>query len=91
MPPRKKELTPNVKALGITLARLKDAGRIEDVDSARVQALISMAECLDLDSSNAALWRQYREALRELTANDSGPLDDGLEDLLSPPLDETSG
>ena len=38
-----------------------------------MQALHSMAFALDDNPQNAALWRQYREALRELTADD----DDG--------------
>jgi hypothetical protein len=56
--------------LGRTLAELRRMGRIETVDAASVQALRSMAVALDGDPSNAALWRQYREALRELTADD---------------------
>ena len=53
-----------------TLAELRRLGRVEQVDAAAVQALRSMAGALDGDPSNAALWRQYREALRELTADD---------------------
>jgi hypothetical protein len=45
-------------------------GRLEVLDAAAVQALRSMAGGLDADPSNAALWRQYREALRELTSDD---------------------
>ncbi len=56
-----------------TLAELRRMGRLEPVDAAVVQALRSMARALDEDPGNAALWRQYREALRELTADD----DDG--------------
>jgi hypothetical protein len=55
-----------------TLAELQRTGRIEPVDAAVVQGLRSMAGALDADPSNAALWRQYREALRELTADDDG-------------------
>jgi hypothetical protein len=56
-----------------TLKELRRLGRIEKIDAAVVQALRSMAFALDEDPSRAALWRQYREALRELTADD----DDG--------------
>jgi hypothetical protein len=72
----------NVEALAMTLGECRRMGRLELVDSARVQALESMAGSLDLDPSNAALWRQYREALGELTADDgSGAVDDAIEGL----------
>ena len=77
----------NAVELGKTLAALKEMGRFEPVDSARWQALRSMARELDEDPSNAALWRQYREALKELTADDGGSLDDALADLFSAPRD----
>ena len=63
--------TTNRGQLEQTLKELRRLGRIEKVDAAGVQALRSMALALDGDPSNAALWRQYREALRELTADDS--------------------
>jgi Spy/CpxP family protein refolding chaperone len=53
-----------------TLKELRRLGRIEKIDAAAVQALRSMAFALDAEPQNAALWRQYREALRELTADD---------------------
>jgi hypothetical protein len=63
--------TTNRGQLEQTLKELRRLGRIERVDAAAVQALRSMAFALDEDPSRAALWRQYREALRELTADDS--------------------
>jgi hypothetical protein len=65
--------TTNGGQLEQTLKELRRLGRIEKVDAAAVQALRSMAVALDEDPSAAALWRQYREALKELTADD----DDG--------------
>jgi cell fate (sporulation/competence/biofilm development) regulator YlbF (YheA/YmcA/DUF963 family) len=53
-----------------TLKELRRLGRVEKIDAAAVQALRSMSAALDTDPFNAALWRQYREALRELTADD---------------------
>jgi hypothetical protein len=53
-----------------TLRELRRMGRVETVDAAAVQAVRSMAFALDADPANAALWRQYREALKELTADD---------------------
>ena len=59
-----------------TLRELRRLGRVEEIDAATVQSLRSMAFALDADPSNAALWRQYREGVRELTADD----DDGSAD-----------
>lgn len=75
-------MTTNADALDQTLEHLRSVGRIEVIDAARVQALESMARALDADPSNAALWRQYREALRELTADGSSDsVDEALEKL----------
>jgi len=65
--------TTNHGQLEQTLRELRRLGRVEKIDAAAVQALHSMAFALDDNPQNAALWRQYREALRELTADD----DDG--------------
>jgi hypothetical protein len=74
----------NAARLEVTLGALKELGRLENVDAARVQMLRSIARALDADPGNAALWRQYREALEELTADDSsGSLDDEIEDLFT--------
>lgn len=61
----------NASELGKTIASLRRMGRFEKVDAARLQAVRTMARALDSDPQNAALWRQYREALKELTADDS--------------------
>jgi hypothetical protein len=44
-----------------------------------------MSAALDLDPFNAALWRQYREALRELTADDDagGSFESAVGELFS--------
>lgn len=63
----------NRKALERTISILRGLGRIEDIDAARVQALRSLADELDRDSSNAQMWRTYREAIEDLM----GPDDDG--------------
>ena len=74
--------TTNCGQLEQTLRELRRLGRIEKVDAAAVQALRSMARALDADPSLAALWRQYREALRELTAvDDGGSVDAALAEL----------
>lgn len=82
--------TTNRGQLEQTLKELRRLGRVEKIDAAAVQALRSMAYALDEDPSNAALWRQYREALRELTADDDHiSIDDALDDLFAEVRDET--
>ncbi len=72
----------NASELGKTIAELRRFGRIEDIDAARLQMLRSMARAVDADPANAALWRQYREALKDLTANDShASVDKALSEL----------
>jgi hypothetical protein len=75
--------TTNHGQLEQTLRELRRLGRVEKVDAAIVQALRSMAFALDADPSNAALWRQYREALRELTADDPDDSDAALAGLFA--------
>ena len=76
--------TTNRGQLEQTLKELRRLGRIEKIDAAAVQAVRSMAAALDGDPGNAALWRQYREALRELTADDdNGSVDSALADLFA--------
>lgn len=75
----------NVEALAVTLGELRRTGRVERIDAAHVQALESMAAVLDADPSNAALWRQYRDALGELTHDgDGGSVDAELAELFGP-------
>lgn len=75
-------MTTNVDALAETLGHLRTVGRIEAVDAAGVQALESMAAALDRDPSNAALWRQYRDALKDLLEADDDA-DSSLADALA--------
>ena len=72
--PESGDFASNAEALKATLAELKRMGRLEAVDAAVVYGALSMATALDRDPSNAALWRQYREAIEGLTRHDD---DDG--------------
>ena len=74
----------NVAAIESTLGELERAGRLEPIDAAKVQAVRSMAAALDLNPFNSQMWREYRESLERLTADDS---DDGALQAL---LDELS-
>ena len=60
----------NLVALNETLFILDQLGRLERVDSALVQALRSMANALDFDPQNAALWGRYLGALADLVGAD---------------------
>ena len=71
----------NVAAIEVTLAELERMGRLEDIDAARVQALRSMAVALDKNPFNSQMWREYREAIEGLTADD-GNGDSSIDDLL---------
>jgi len=81
----------NAKALAVTLGELRRLGRLEKIDTAFVEALRSMAAALDVNPGNAGLWRQYLEALGELTADDSdGSVDEALEELFGQVRDSPS-
>lgn len=70
------DVSTNVEALELTLAELDAKGRLSSIDAAHMQMLRTMAGALDAEKSNAALWRQYREALGELMDDDAGDDDD---------------
>lgn len=69
----------NRRAAEDMLAILRDLGRIEDIDAARVQTIRSLADALDADPSNAQMWRTYREAVEDMMGtNDDGDQIDEL-------------
>jgi hypothetical protein len=63
-----------------TIATLLDAGRLDpDEDAATIQQARSLAAAVDADPGNAALWREFRQALdtlREVSADDGGTGDE---------------
>lgn len=78
----------NATAIEATLGELRRMGRLERVDEARIQALRSMAEALDLNPFNSQMWKEYREAIGGITADDSpagsSAVNDLLDDLSTP-------
>lgn len=72
----------NAKAIEVTLTELRRMGRLEEVDQARIQAVRSMAEALDVNPFNSQMWREYREAVGGLTADDSNAASGAVDDLL---------
>lgn len=80
------DLGRNRRAAERTLAILRQTGRIEDVDAARVETIRSLADALDQDGSNAQMWRTYREAIEDLMR-----ADDHADDELAQALAEIRG
>jgi len=77
-----KKSSTNAAALEKTLDAMFTAGPLEDVDSANVQMLRSLAAACDAQPNKAALWREYREALKEVRAA-GDDADDDLTGLLA--------
>jgi hypothetical protein len=76
----------NRKATERFLVELRRMGRIEVIDVARVQTLRGIADALDADASNAALWKVFREATEDMMRQDddaSDALDKALAALRS--------
>jgi len=64
------------------IAALSRLGRIEEIDAARVQALRSLADALDLDSANARMWQVYWDAIEDVMGAGEH-VDSGLEEVLA--------
>lgn len=89
--PRKpRETTRNVTnaaALEITVQELRNAGRLADIDAARVQIAQHLAAMVDAYPDNPTLWREYRtaeKALREEAENYADPFDQLVRSLSAP-------
>lgn len=81
---------PNARAVEVTLTEMQRMGRLEKVDEARVQALRSIAEAVDLNPFNSQMWREYREAIGALIVDDrntGSSIDDLLDELSAPVRD----
>lgn len=71
-------MSVNLEAIGKTVAKLREDGRIPSEGEALVQICLSLASAVDEDPTNAALWREYRQsekALRELREMMEGDID----------------
>ncbi len=67
-------------AVDVSLASLEDLGRLNPIDEASVETVRVLADALDEDAGNAALWGQFRAALSELRGLSDGG-DDELDKL----------
>ena len=94
--PRKKPDSPesvtNFQALTKTVQELRDAGRLDLIDAARVRIALGLAAAVDSMPDNPTLWREYRaaeKALREETETNADPFDALIKSLSSPMVNET--
>lgn len=72
----------NSDAVEETIEALKLAGRIEPIDTARLQAVRSLADAVDTKPFSPGLWQEYRAALSEVLGSDVDA-DDGIHDALA--------
>ena len=81
-PPKKQQNAPvssNFEAMSRMLEALRDAGRLENVDSARAKIALHLAQMVDEYPENVGLWQQYRAAeaaLREVGDNEGDSIAD---------------
>lgn len=68
----------NSEGLEITL----DAMNLEPVDEALIAIATGLAEAVDADPKNAALWREFRAAVTELRKAGAGDVDDDTSQFL---------
>ena len=54
---------PNEQAAVTTIAGLRDAGELQEVDADRAQAVISLARAVDVNPGSAALWSSYLRSM----------------------------
>ena len=66
----------NVLAIEVLIEALYRLGRLEKVDSARVEIARLLARSVDSNPENANLWRQYREAEEALRTVGSDDVED---------------
>jgi predicted ArsR family transcriptional regulator len=78
----------NARAAEMTVQTLRALGRLDAVDEAAVQAVLSLAEAVDTEPHNAAMWREYQSALRAL--REIGP-DDGDHDEIAELIEAIRG
>lgn len=68
----------NLEAVERTIGELRRLGRLEEIDTARVELLRSLARALDDEPHSPGLYREYRSALSEVLEADDD-VDDSLE------------
>ena len=86
-------MSANLAAIEATIATLTLAGKLGQVDEARVSAARGLAAAVDNDPGNVSLWREYRAAeaaLREVTNDSTQDELAALIKALSPAVGDTT-
>ena len=76
--PEKISAGPQREALERTIEALRLAGRLIDIDDARLQIARGLASAVDAQPDNPTLWREYRASEKELrqeSENNGDPFD----------------
>jgi soluble cytochrome b562 len=77
----------NRRAVDATIAELQRLGQVKPADAARIQALRSIADTLDMRPTNSQMWKEYREGLEELMGRgDDSDQQDAIVAKLRTPL-----
>lgn len=90
---RPKPAGTNLQAAESTIAALGSAGRLEQIDDARITAFLNLARAVDADPGNASLWREYRQAEAALREDHDGGADafaELLAELRGTPLGDSA-
>ena len=85
------ETLTNAEALENTIHELKAAGRLDNIDAARVRIALGLARAVDSMPDNPTLWREYRaaeKALREESEAHGDPFEELLRQLSTEVRDE---
>ena len=69
----------NRAAIELMISALDELGRLEKIDSARLEIARQLATQCDENPDNGFLWRQYRDAENALRTVGNGPIDDFAE------------
>ncbi len=93
--PRKRPETPeivtNYQALLRTIAELRAAGQLTELDQARIQIALGLAAAVDAMPDNPSMWREYRaaeKALREEASAHGDPFDQLLASITAEVRDQ---
>ena len=89
---KKSENSTNLQALEATIQQLRESGRLDVIDAARVRIALGLAAAVDAMPDNPTLWREYRaaeKALREESEAHGDPFDQLIKSLSAEIRDET--
>lgn len=75
-------MVTNAAGLEKTLKALRSEGRLDDNHAALVAMAKGLAQAVDSEPDNAALWREYRAVLVALSNAGSDNIDDDTRDFL---------